>query len=513
MAAAPQQPSTVLHYKDLFMQWSIKKKALFCAILLGIALLFIFALHTIREADYRLLYTNLDPEDYIALSDWLALRDIDFKYDQEQHAIYVAADRIHRTRLEMAGHQLPANLQNNDLIETRSLRFLDSATGRSPLIAVQQELSKTISSLDHIRSARVHLSFPPDTSSAGAKPAATVVLALTPGRILTSSQLQGLMHLLSASVSGLQPENIRIFDSSGSLLSNDAALQAADLFPDSTLSYRAAVERSLETKAQDLVDAMIGRGRALIRVAAEIDFARNETTSERYDPEEPVVRSEHQQRTPVDTLASGSDVDNLAERSSAVRNRAALTTSSKVDYEISKTTSTTIQPIGQVEQLSVTILVTDKKLIGKDGSVSFQPRGNEELDALRSLVTAGLSLKPERGDLVHLSRMSADLAPDEFDLAEVSALYEILSLVPVGSISLIAVIFVLFYFLLLKPLFDFLRTERNQFSAASEVTEEKTADDSGSAYERKDAALELKNEIASNPAAAAHIIKRWMKEA
>ena len=118
----------------------------------------------------------------------------------------------------MAGHQLPANLQNNDLIETRSLRFLDSATGRSPLSAVQQELSKTISSLDHIRSARVHLSFPSDTSSAGAKPAATVVLALTPGRILTSSQLQGLMHLLSASVSGSNEPGLQVQKTDGGWL-------------------------------------------------------------------------------------------------------------------------------------------------------------------------------------------------------------------------------------------------------------------------------------------------------
>ncbi len=511
-----EQPhrSTYSTLKNLFMQWSLNRKILLCSVLLIAALLLIFAIRAYKETDYQLLYANLVPEDYIALSDWLALRDIDFKNDPHQQSIYVSADSTHRIRLQLAQSKLPRNLENsNDLLDSRRLAVIDAVTATDPAIALQLELAKTIAALDHIQAARVHLTPSSSYRSIDNIPSATVVLTVAPGRTLTSSQIQGVLHLLSASVLGLQPDRISIFDSAGSLISSDADYGASHIFGDSTLTYQASVERSLEKKAQDLLDAMIGRGQTLIRVAAELDFARNETTSERYDPEEPVLRSEHIQQEPAgDPGSSANDQIEGSPVAGASGYRPSLTTSSKFDYEISKTTSKTTQPMGTIEQISVTVLVADEKSIEPDGSVSFKPRSDSELDSINSLVTSALSLKPNRGDSILLLRTPTTISPGDAAPNEVSLFYDMLNLFPVGSITMIVFVFFLFYLLIIKPVIGLLRTELDQQAQIMEVQKQEAFSDSETGVEQEDITMVLKHEIENNPVAAAHVIKRWIQE-
>ncbi|MBT8345377.1 MAG: flagellar M-ring protein FliF [Desulfofustis sp.] len=492
------------------MQWTTKRKALFGGLLIIVALALLIVLLTlIDEDEYRLLYANLITEDYLAISNFLKLSDINFKENPAQRSIYIPADSVDLTRLELAKQKLPSFNNGNDLVGSQPLATFQSLTGGDPRIVVQHELSRTLSALDQIRSARVHLESAPEDSSLNSIPGATVLLSLAPGRPLTADQLQTVIHLVATSVTSLESSNVRVFDSSGNLLSGKSRLRDALLFPDSTLSYQTSVERNLERKAQDLVDAMIGKGQTLIKISASLDFSRNETTSESYDPDDAVVKSEQIERQPLPDAGS----EDLSSQNAGSRYRSSVTTSSKVDYEISKTTSKTINPVGALKQISVTILVADEKRIGGDGTVSFQPRSDEELEAIRSLVAGVLSLKPERGDIINLRRMPADRLNVPQSPAKISPLYEIFDLIPVGKIILILSIFLLFYLLLLKPIIGLLRAEMDLTGSDSPPPEEGNSVDHGPDRQEEDIAVKLKNEVHSNPLAAAHIIKRWIQEA
>lgn len=500
--------------RQRFGEWISTSRLLYGVLLAGTMLLLIISLYTLfSDKQQRLLYGDLAPEDYLALSRWLEHRDIDYSADPEHKSIFVAADRVTETRLQMAEDRLPptggasANLYN----DTGQL-LLDALSG-GDLTTVQRELSKTISALDHVRAARVHVTYPPEDRLSTRGPRATVLLTLTPGGTLSAEQLHGVIHLVSASVSGLRSDDVRVFDSSGRLLSTDSVLQGANYFPDSTLSYQTSLERSLEKKAQDLVDALIGDGRTLIKVAAELDFARNETTSERYNPDEAVVKSEQIERQPIGQSGPSADLESPAEQSSAARYRSSLTTSSKVDYEISRTTSTTISPVGEIKQLSVTILVADEKIIAPDGSTSFQPRSDNELEEIRTLVSAALSLKPGRGDVIHLKRMPMQLLDDRADPVPYSPIYYLVELFPVGKIVLLLVIFALFYFLLFRPVLGLLRSGLAQQRDGDYAAEDHDFPAAQPEPSEEDLSARLKEEVRDNPLAAAHIIKKWLQEA
>lgn len=514
MAAEQRHPSSISALRTLIVQWPMKKKALILVVFLTTVLLLFFAIKTLREADYQLLYANLDPEDYIALSNWLAFRDIKFKTDQDQYSIYIPADRIHQARLDMAQQRLPGNLGNTkDLLDAKPLFFLDSIPAGDSLIAMQNELSETIAAVDHISSARVHLSLPADNHLGNGEPSATVLLTVSPGSSPSPSQLQGIIHLLAASVSGLNPGQIRVFDSSGKLLSSSDEHTAA-IYPDRSLSYQAALERRLENKAQDLVDTMLGRGQALIKIAAQIDFSSKETTSELYDPEEPVLRSEHVQQEPAGVLgsASGPGLQDSTTQDSPTRRSPTVTTSSKLDYEISKTTSKTIQPIGVIEQLSVTILVADEQIVAQDGNSFFQPRSDETIESIRSLVTSALSLNPGRGDAINIIKVPNQAVQDDSPPQQISLFYEISNLIPIGKITFLSIVFLLFYFLILKPVLALLHRDIEQVSGDKEDRDEENVVKTHTEDEQIDMAAALKKEIENDPIGAAHVIKRWIQE-
>ena len=492
------------------MQWETRRKALFVLLLVITAVALFIVMQILLDDDrYQLLYANLVPEDYSAITAFLESSDINFKENLEQRSLYVPSARVDLVRLELARRKLPSSTNNsNDLMGGRPLAFIESLAGGDSRLAVQHELAKTLSTLDPIRYARVHLESPHPESSSANRSGATVLVSLTPGHSLTADQLHTVIHLVSTSVAGLEPGNIRVFDSSGKLLSADSRSGDGALFPDSTLVYQRSVEHRLEQKAQDLVDAMIGSGHALIRISASLDFSRNETTTERYDPDDQVVRSEQVERQPL----TGSGSTDLPGQSSGLRSRSSITTTSKVDYEVSKTTSKTIRPEGELRQLSVTILVADEKSIGDDGTVTFQPRSDEELEEIRSLVAGMLPLDPERGDIIHLRRMVPDRVDGLERQGKISLFYEISELIPVGKIMTIFFVFILFYWLLLKPIIGLLRSEIALTDSDSQSLErEKSAEPSPEPEE--DLAATLKKEVQNNPLATAHIIRKWIQEA
>ncbi len=76
--------------------------------------------------------------------------------------------------------------------------------------ALEGELTRTISSIDAVESARVHLALPNQNGffREQQKPSASVVLMMRGGRTLDRSQLAGIVHLVASSVPELQTKDV-----------------------------------------------------------------------------------------------------------------------------------------------------------------------------------------------------------------------------------------------------------------------------------------------------------------
>lgn len=253
----------------------------------------------VQAPDMRLLYSNLSEEDAAAVVEELRTKQIPFELTNQGRTIHVPAKQVHETRLELASKGLPEGSEvGMEIFEEPALGMTEFVQKLNYQRALQGELTRTITSLDAIDHARVHLVIPEETLFLREKPKgkASVTLKIKAGRSLTDSQVQGIVHLVSSSVKGIPPENVAVVDAKGNILSGATEISKEAMVSDSNFKFRRKLERSLEQSILKMLEEALGSGKVIARVTADLNFDQVERTEEIFDPNSQVVRSE--QRSP-----------------------------------------------------------------------------------------------------------------------------------------------------------------------------------------------------------------------
>ena len=395
--------------------------------------------------------------------------------------------------------------------------------------ALQGELARTISSLAPVESARVHLALPEKSLFKDEQKQATasVILTLAQGRTLDKKQVQGIIHLVAGSVNGLAPDNVNVIGSNGVILDPGKTEDKDKLLSVDMLLYQQEVEHRLEIQAQDLLDKTMGKDKAMVRVSATLDFAKVEKTQELYDPDDPVIRSEQLNQENSGSQASGGIPgvqSNLQGNSSTPANTGEAPTSKTsrtTNYEISKTISKTINPIGSITKLSVSILVADKVTPGQNNQpAKTEPRTAEELKSLETMVSTALGLNSSRGDKINILSMPFTEQPAESLAASggvpTNLLYHYL---PAMKMALIPIVALLLYFFLLRPIIKTMKGEvKEHYKTVEQLEQEQLAaqkaeDEAEDTVEIvEDSIITMRKEILKNPASSTYIIKNWINE-
>jgi flagellar M-ring protein FliF len=224
------------------------------------------------------------------------------------------------------------------------------------------------------------------------RPSASVMLRLRPGAQLSRKQTQGITYLVSGSVEGLTPDRVNLVDEYGTLLAGGRAPDAIDGDGSSRLEVKSSVENWLEAKAQTLLDRVVGPGKSVVRVTAELDFERIEKEIETYDPDNVVVRSEE-----LNEQTQG-------EGGGQTRN-------SVTNYEINRTVEKLVKAPGALDRLTIAVTVDGRyqeaaaagKGKDKDAQPVFVRRTDAELRDLGAVVKNAVGFDGRRGDLFHIA--------------------------------------------------------------------------------------------------------------
>lgn len=258
------------------------------AMLIAITLTFVIGAGLLvqwaRQPDMRVLYSSLDAEEAAKITDKISEKNIVYKLGSGGTTIYVPSEHVTQLRLDMAKDGLPDGGQKGYSI------FDDQPIGMSPLAqnvnlkrAIQDELAKSIQMIDGITHARIHIVNPEHTlfSSTSSQPSASVVLRVKPGYRLSATNIAAIRHLVAGSVERLKSEKVTVIDSQGQLLSNetdDALAGGAGTVAD----YRERVEQSIADKVEGMLTAVLGPGRVMVKVSADIDMTSTNTAKETY---------------------------------------------------------------------------------------------------------------------------------------------------------------------------------------------------------------------------------------
>jgi len=278
---------------------SLIQRALLIGIVLTVVTVSVLFVHWARRPDMGLLYSSLDAEEAAKIVEKIGEKGVVYKLSNGGTTIYVPRENVSQLRLEMAKEGLPEGGQKGYGI------FDDEKIGISPFVqnvnlkrALQDELAKSIQMIDGVVHARIHIVSPEHTLFTSTTPqtSASVVLRLKAGYRLSALNIAAITHLVAGSVEGLKSDNITVVDSQGRLLTSESD-QVMGSGAGTVADYRERVEQSLANKVEDMLTAVLGPGRANVRVSAEIDMTSSNLVTKSYEPKGVTVKEEIKEKS------------------------------------------------------------------------------------------------------------------------------------------------------------------------------------------------------------------------
>ncbi|MCD6280283.1 MAG: flagellar M-ring protein FliF [Deltaproteobacteria bacterium] len=382
---------------------------------LGVAVFVVTLMWTLAP-NYQYLFTDLSDTDASLIVQNLKENRIPYKLTNGGTAVMVPESKVYETRLELAGKGLPKGKGGKGF----SL-FDETGFSTSEFIqkidyqrALQDELAKTIMSLDEVDYARVHLVLPKDSVFVeDEKPAkASVVIRPRPGLILSPEHVQGIVYLVAKSVRGLEPENISIIDNTGKVL-YEGRTQDNAVLANNRLEIRRAIESSLEKRSQDMLDKILGPGKAVVKVSADVNMDMVKSVKDIYDPDSKVVRSEQisNESSPQGPSAGGiagvqANIPTGRGTPGMIAPGNTTSTSNIVrNYEISRNKVELVQSPGEIKRLTVSVIVDGNYKTSKDGKKLFVQRSEEEMKEIEDAVKHAVGFNVDRDDSIAVSCM------------------------------------------------------------------------------------------------------------
>lgn len=445
------------------------RMAIMGAVLVGLLLFFIFVSMRISTPELKLLYDNLSATDSGAIGAKLEESGITFDISPDGSRILVPENEVAKARMTLAADGLPnGGSMGYEIFDKQSgfgtTNFVQNV---NQVRALEGELARTISSLDPVRSARVHLVLPQrELFSRESRPASSsVFLALRPGAQLEHEQVLAIQSLVSSAVPDMKPQSVSIIDSNGNLLARGGDEEDV-LLTVKAEEMRRSYERRLTQAIEDMVGRIVGYGRVRANITADLNFDRISTNEELFDPNTQVVRSTQTseesstERSPpsgdvsVQNNLPGITGDMLVDAKPALESNK---TEETVNYEISKTVRNMVREVGEVRKLSVAVLVDGTYAPGKDDKAServYQPRSQEELDQIAALVKSAIGYDEKRGDTIEVVNMQfAGIEAEDVALLKDTLFgFEKSDLLDAVEIITVAIMIILVVLLVLQPM-------------------------------------------------------------
>ncbi len=430
--------------------------------------------------DYKVLYSNLSDRDGGAVIASLQQLNIPYKFTEGGGALLVPAEHVHDLRLKLAAQGLPkGGLVGFELMEGQrfgSSQFLEQVNYQRGL---EGELARSITSLQAVQGARVHLALSRGTAflREQAKPSASVLVQLHPGRALDPMQVAAIIHLVSNSVPDLATKNVSVVDQNGTLLSADANGATRGGLDTKQLQYRQETEQSYVKRIEAIIAPMLGNTNVRAQVSAELDFSEVEQAEEIYKPnqkpDEAAVRASQSSETRgAANPTAGTGVPGAltnqppntggapitapageAQNATAATASASQRKDSAVSYEVDKSIRHTKVSQGRLKRLSVAVILNDRKVTDAAGKSTSKPLSDADKQQITELVKGVMGYDKERGDTLSVIN-STFTVPEAEKIAEVPLWKDPATIAmakDTGKYLLIAAV-VLFVLMRLKPI-------------------------------------------------------------
>lgn len=397
----------LVRFRERWQALSRMQKTMAALAALGVLVALVFLGQMLFRTPYAPLFTGLDPKDAGRITEELKKEKVPYRVTGQGKTIEVPEDKVYETRIRLASTgALYSSGVGFELFDQKKLGITEFEEQVAYQRALQEELRRTIMQLDTVEQARVHLVLPKKSYflDEQVEPSASIALKVKPAAQVAPENVKGIVDLVAGSVEGLKPENVHIIDMDGNSLTDSLRLKdktaGLALMTLDHYQIKRNFEKELESRIQQMLRQILGPGKAVAMVSAEMDFDQKQSTSTSYEPGQPlsqqnIVESGSGAGTGgapgTDSDLPGSSVPSQGGTGDASFSRQESTT----NYQVPSRQETVVKAPGSLVRLSASIVVNGN-----------YPQS--QLQQIKNVVAAAIGLNESRGDQIEVSDMAFD---------------------------------------------------------------------------------------------------------
>ena len=456
-----------------FLAQPAVRRTLPLAVTVFALLVMVMVYMALNKASYRPLFPGMSGVDQAAAFESLQKSGMSVEIDAATGSVSVPNDLYHQAKMILAGQGIPATSTDGFAMirDQQSMGTSQFIEQKRYQLAIEEELAYSISSIQAVQAARVHLAVPKQSVFVRnrVEPTASVILTLAQGRRLSDAQAQAVVHMVASSVPYLEAKNVSVVDQFGNLLANEDDSSGLGM-SDKQLSYRNKLEKMYQQRIQSLLSPLVGINKLRAEVNADMDFTVQEITQENFNPETIAIRSEQLSQgggQPVGVSGIGvpGSLSNerpkdpvMKENKNQSQTTLVTETGFKVggsqgdlnrtrNYEIDRTIQHTKLATGELTRLSISVVIDEPVTTNIDGEQERQPLTEEQIQRFENLVKTAVGFDPLRGDNVTVIGMAFQVE-EKIPAAPIWEQTWLQNLVSQILLALLALVFIL---LVLRP--------------------------------------------------------------
>lgn len=377
--------------KKRWIDLSTISKAVFVFLIVVLVSAFLYFATWIFEDNYQVLFSDLNAQDASNMIAELERNKTPYKLAENGTSILVETDSVYKTRLKLVGKGLNLNGSVGfELFNNAEFGMTEFAQKVNYLRALQGELERTIMGFDEIKSARVHLVLPESGlfKRKAAVPKASVTISVRDNAELALDKVVGIQRLVSASVPEVTAAEVTVVDQRGLALTKNYVASDNQAFVSQRLEVKKELESYMTQKLINVLDRVVGPGKAIITVDISVNYDQVKVTKEEVMPlpnaNGQAVGAVARKRTThqVDQNQVSSFDDDLT---STRQSQPSKASTSEIDYVNNRRVEQVLSSPGAINRLSVGILVPNVK-------------DPVKLSKIKEVVEMTAGISPERGD-------------------------------------------------------------------------------------------------------------------
>ena len=424
-----------------------------------------FMLAMVSGTDYVPLLKDVPADQTAPIVDKLQQKNIPFKVQDGGKTIVVPKELLHSTQMALMSEMGSGKIGSIglELFDKQDFGATSYAQRINYQRALQGELIRAINTLDAVKRSKVMLALPAKKTflEEGAPPTASVVVELHGGKTLTEEQVRGITFLVANAVEGLDADKVTVVDSRGKMLSkpNDPLsggnAQIAEL--------QSRKEREVEEKVENILSRVVGQGKVIARVNAQLAHRHIATTEESVDPDKTALLSiqteeeslDGSRTNPTGVPGARANLPGAADAGQVGFNQNVKKELKQKNLNVPKTVRNIKEAAGGLERLTIAVVVDGtlqmkKNEKGEEEEV-YTPRTADELAKFESIVKNAIGFSDARGDSVKIENIR--FTKEDFSESEklMTTLERKKLMNALLKWALLALALTMFFFIVIRP--------------------------------------------------------------